>query len=223
MNILSLEKKTQIISALVEGNSIRTTSRMTGCSKDTISRLLVSVGKACAEYQDKTLCNLTCKRIECDEIWSFCYSKAKNVPEEHKGEFGYGDVWTWTAIDADTKLVPAWYVGSRDAEDGYIFMSNLKNRLANRIQMTTDGHKVYLDAVEKAFGSEIDYAMLIKVYGQQPENEKRYSPAECVSTEKLVRQGQPDTKMISTSYVKRQKSYNEDEDEEIYQINKCFL
>ncbi len=205
MNVLSLEEKTKIIAALVEGNSIRAISRMTGNSKDTISRLLVSVGKACFEYQDIYLRNLPCKNIQCDEIWSFCYAKEKNVPEELKGQFGFGDVWTWTAIDADTKLVPSWYVGSRDAIDGMAFMNDLKSRLANRVQLTTDGHKVYLQAVENAFGSEIDYSILIKIYGkQQKEDEKRYSPADFVGTEKIIMQGNPKNENISTSYVERQ-------------------
>lgn len=205
MYTLSLENKIQVISSLVEGNSIRATCRMTGVAKGTVTRLLESVGKVCNDYQDVVLRNLPCKNIQCDEIWSFCYAKEKNVPEEHKGEFGYGNVWTWTALDADTKLVPAWQIGLRDAEDGMIFMNDLKNRLANRVQITTDGHKVYLQAVENAFGSEVDYAMLIKIYGKsQKEEEKRYSPAECIGTEIQVMQGKPDTKNISTSYVERQ-------------------
>ena len=205
MNVLSLEEKTKVIAALVEGNSIRATCRMTSVAKGTVTRLLVSIGKVCAVYQDKTLRNLPCKNIQCDEIWAFCYAKEKNVPEELKGSFGYGNVWTWTALDADTKLVPSWRIGSRDAVDGMLFMNDLKSRLANRVQLTTDGHKVYLQAVESASGSEVDYAMLIKIYGkQQREEEKRYSPAEFVGTETLVMQGKPITKNISTSYVERQ-------------------
>lgn len=177
---------------------------MTGAAKGTVTRLLASVGKACAEYQDVMLRDLPCKNIQCDEIWSFCYAKEKNVPQEYKGQFGFGDVWTWTALDADTKLVPSWLVGSRDAEHGQLFINDLKNRLANRIQLTTDGHKVYLSAIENAFGSEIDYAMLIKLYGETPEGEKRYSPADCIATETQVIQGKPDIKKVSTSYVERQ-------------------
>ena len=204
MNTLTLEKKAQVISALVEGNSIRATCRMTGAAKGTVTRLLVSVGKACDEYQDLALRNLTSTNIQCDEIWSFCYSKAKNVPQERKGQFGYGDVWTWTAIDADTKLVPSWHIGSRDADHGLIFMNDLKSRLSNRVQLTTDGHSAYLKAVESTFGSEVDYAMLVKLYGKTPAGDTRYSPADCIATEKIVKQGNPEKKNISTSYVERQ-------------------
>jgi len=204
MNILSLEKKTQVISSLVEGNSIRATCRMTGAAKGTVTRLLANVGKTCAEYQDVVLRNLPCKQIQCDEIWSFCYAKDKNVPERYRGKFGYGDVWTWTAIDADTKLVPSWLIGLRDAPNAYRFMQDLKKRLANRVQITTDGYSSYLWAVENVFGSEVDYAMLVKLYGQQPDGEKRYSPAQCIATRQQVLQGNPDTSKISTSYVERQ-------------------
>ncbi|MCL4338495.1 IS1 family transposase [Patescibacteria group bacterium] len=204
MNTLTLEEKTKVIAALVEGNSIRATCRMTGVAKGTVTRLLSSVGKVCAKYQDKVFRNLSCKRIQVDEIWSFCYAKDKNVPEEHKGEFGYGDVWTWVAIDADTKLVPSWCVGLRNAIYAYRFLSDLKSRLANRVQLTSDGHKVYLDMVERVFGADIDYAMLIKLYGQESEGEKRYSPTKCVATENHIMQGNPDPTKISTSYVERQ-------------------
>lgn len=204
MNVLSLEKKTQVIASLVEGNSIRATCRMTGVAKGTTIRLLESVGKACREYQDKTLRNLPCKQIQCDEIWSFCYAKEKNVPDELKGKAGVGDVWTWVAIDADTKLVPSWSVGLRNPKYAYRFMLDLKKRLANRVQITTDGHSSYLWAIEKTFGSEVDYAMLVKLYGQQPDREKRYSPAQCIATRQEVLQGSPDTKKVSTSYIERQ-------------------
>jgi len=204
MNTLSLEEKTKVIAALVEGNSIRATCRMTGIAKGTVTRLLERVGNACAEYQDIWLRDLPCKNIQCDEIWSFVYSKDKNVPAEHKGQFGYGDVWTWTALDSDTKLVPSWHIGTRDAVDGSIFMNDLKSRLANRIQLTTDGHKVYLKAVENSFGMDVDYAMLVKLYGETPEGEKRYSPAQCIATDTQVVMGKPDKKLISTSYVERQ-------------------
>lgn len=204
MNKLSIHRKANIIKSLVEGNSIRATCRMTDTAKGTVIRLLRDVGTACALYQDEHLRNLPCKKIQCDEIWSFCYSKQKNIPEGKQGSFGYGDVWTWTAIDADTKLVPSWLVGLRDADYANEFMADLKNRLANRVQITTDGHKVYLWAVEDAFGSEVDYAMLIKLYGQEPESEKRYSPAQCIAAEPHIIQGNPDPTKISTSFAERQ-------------------
>ena len=204
MNKLSIEKRTQIITSLVEGNSIRATCRMTDTAKGTVIRLLASVGAACAKYQDEHLKNLPCKHIQCDEIWSFCHAKQKNVPEEKQGKFGYGDVWTWVAMDADTKLVASWLVGLRDADYAYEFIQDLKAKLANRIQLTTDGHKVYLEAIEDAFGADIDYAQLVKLYGQEPESEKRYSPAQCIGTDPHIIQGNPDPRLISTSFVERQ-------------------
>lgn len=204
MNRLSLERRVKVISALVEGNSIRATCRMTSTAKGTVTRLLAEVGKACAGYQDKHLRNLPCTNIQCDEVWAFCYAKQKNVPEEKQGQFGYGDVWTWTAIDADTKLVPSWLVGLRDAGYAYEFMLDLKSRLANRVQITTDGHRVYLKAVEDVFGPEVDYAMLVKLYGQEPESEKRYSPAQCIGANPTIIQGYPNPAKISTSYAERQ-------------------
>jgi IS1 family transposase len=204
MNKLSVDRQSQIVKVLCEGNSIRSTARIAGAAINTVVKLLKDVGKACAKYQDKHLRNLPCKHIQCDEIWSFCYSKQKNVPENKQGKFGYGDVWTWVAIDADIKLVPSWRVGLRDAGYAYAFMADLKSRLANRVQLTSDGHKLYLWAVEDAFGSEVDYAMLVKLYGQELEDETRYSPAKCISAEPHVIQGNPDPSQISTSYVERQ-------------------
>jgi IS1 family transposase len=204
MNRLSIERRAQVISALVEGNSIRATCRMTGTAKGTVIRLLAAVGKACAEYQHKHLRNLPCKHIQCDEIWSFCYAKQKNVPEDKQGRLGYGDVWTWTAIDADTKLVVSWLVGLRSAPYAYAFMNDLKNRLANRVQLTTDGHTVYLWAVEDAFGKDVDYAMLVKLYGKEIDSETRYSPAKCIGANPTIIQGDPDPAKISTSFVERQ-------------------
>ncbi|MHB8526763.1 MAG: IS1 family transposase [Candidatus Acidiferrales bacterium] len=203
MNKLSTEKRGQVVSALVEGNSIRATVRMTGVSKNTIAKLLVELGEACADYLDKALVNLNCKRIQCDEIWSFCYAKQKNVPEQFQGAFGYGDVWTWTAMDADSKLIVSWLVGGRDAGTAYGFMDDLAKRLANRVQLTTDGHRAYLSAVEEAFGSEIDYAMLVKMYGKD-EADTRYSPPECISCREVEISGRPDPKHISTSMIERQ-------------------
>lgn len=156
MNKLPPEKQVEIVHMLCEGASMRSISRIADVSINTVSKLLVDIGKACAEYQDKVFHNLPCKRIECDEIWSFCYAKEKNVPKNKKGKFGFGDVWTFTAICADTKLVPTWLIGHRDLEDAKIFMNDLASRLANRVQLTTDGHKMYLEAVENAFGSDVD-------------------------------------------------------------------
>src|SRR6266705_3195756 len=205
MNNLPMERQIAVISALVEGNSVRATVRMTGVAKDTVIKLLTKIGQACAEYQDKTLRNLPCKRIQCDEIWSFCYAKEKNVPADLRGKFGYGDVWTWTALCADTKIIPCWRVGGRDAWNAQNFMHNLASRLANRVQLTTDGHRVYLTAVELAFGTQIDYAMLVKLYGNEPkEAETRYSPAQCIGAIATSVIGNPDRNHISTSYVERQ-------------------
>lgn len=204
MNALTIEKRVQVIAALVEGNSIRATVRMTGVAKNTIVKLLLDVGTACLEYQDKRLRNLKCKRIQCDEIWSFCYAKEKNVPTSKKGQFGYGDVWTWVAIDPETKLVPSFMVGNRTALAAREFMDDLASRLASRVQLTTDGHRAYLEAVEEAFGSEVDYAMLVKLYGTDSEPDTRYSPAECIGCREIAVAGRPDPKHISTSHVERQ-------------------
>jgi IS1 family transposase len=203
MNRLNRTKQAQVIAALVEGNSIRAIERMSGVAKHTILKLLKDVGIACADYQDRTLRNLKCKRIQCDEIWQFVYSKEKNVPQEKRGHFGYGDVWTWVAIDADTKLVPSFMTGNRDAHSATMFIDDLASRLASRVQLTSDGLKFYLEAVEGAFGCDIDYAMLIKIYGATQE-ETRYSPAECIGCEVKKIQGTPDSDHISTSYVERQ-------------------
>jgi IS1 family transposase len=204
MNRLSRERRSHVLRALVEGTSIRATCRMTGTAKGTVLSLLEDAGAACLDYQDRTLRNLPCRRLQCDEIWSFCHSKQKNVPEEHAGEFGYGDVWTWTAIDSDTKLVPSFAVGTRDADAANTFMLDLASRLRGRVQLTTDGHKPYIEAVEGAFGANIDYAMLTKVYGQTPESERRYSPAECIGSDIRFINGNPDPKHVSTSHVERQ-------------------
>lgn len=204
MNKLSPEKQAQVLMALVEGNSIRATVRMTGVAKNTVAKLLRDVGMACAEYQDKAFRDLPCRHIQCDEIWSFCYAKERNVPADKKGQFGYGDVWTFTAICADTKLVPAWHIGRRDLENATIFMKDLAARLANRVQLTTDGHSMYLDAVERAFGTDVDFSQLVKIYGQSPEGQRRYSPPVCVGAVKQKINGNPEHKKISTSYVERQ-------------------
>ena len=204
MNRLDSSKRAQIVSALVEGTSIRAIVRMFGVSKNTVAKLLLEVGAACAIYQDKHLRNLTCKRVQCDEIWSYVGAKDKNVPADKQGQFGFGSVWTWTALDADTKLICSWMVGGRDAGAAYDFMQDLAGRLANRIQLTTDGHAAYLSAVDNTFGNDIDYAMLIKVYGAPRETEARYSPADCIGCQRKEITGKPDSKHISTSYVERQ-------------------
>jgi len=204
MNKLSLERRAQIISCLVEGNSVRATCRMTGSSKGAVLKLIADLGPACQKYQDETLRNLPCQRLQADEVWSFCYSKQKNIPERLVGKLGVGDVWTWTAIDADTKLIPCWYVGSRSGAAAYRFMTDLAGRLANRVQLTTDGHRAYLNAVDATFDRDIDYAMLVKIYGDAPDSEKRYSSADCLGADKTVIRGRPDPEHISTSYVERQ-------------------
>ena len=204
MNRLSQEKRCQIVASLVEGNSIRATCRMTDTAKGTVLKLLRDLGTVCAEYQDEHLRDLPCSVLECDEIWSFCYAKQKNLRDEYKRTFGYGDVWTFTAICADTKLVPTWRLGSRDAGTATDFMQDLASRLAGRAQITTDGHSMYLNAVEDAFGAGVDYAMLQKIYGADPEPQKRYSPAKCIGIDIETIQGNPDPERISTSYVERQ-------------------
>jgi IS1 family transposase len=178
---------------------------MTGAAKHTVLKLLADLGRACAAYQDRAFRNLPCKRIQCDEIWSFCYAKERNVPEELKGQFGFGDVWTWTALCADTKLVPCWLIGGRSAEYASKFMSDLAGRLANRVQLTTDGHRAYLEAVWNAFGNDIDYAMLEKIYSNPPTGaQTRYSPGVCCGAKKKKVTGNPERKQVSTSYVERQ-------------------
>lgn len=204
INNLTDDKRAQVIACICEGNSIRSTVRMTGVSKNTVTKLVVELGAECIRYQDRVFRNLKCKRIQADELWSFCYAKDKNVPEEKRGKFGYGDVWTWIAIDADTKLIPSFFVGDRDAESANEFIHDLADRLAHRVQLTTDGHNAYLTAVEEAFGADIDYAMLVKIYGSNVEKETRYSPAVCIGCVQKTVSGKPDPKHVSTSYAERQ-------------------
>jgi IS1 family transposase len=206
MNQLSTAKRVAVVAALVEGNSLRSTCRMTGVAMNTVLKLLAELGTACAEFHNVRVRNLQVKRIQCDEIWQFCYSKMKNVPTEKIGQFGYGDVWTWTAIDADTKLIPTWFVGSRDVNSAHWFMRDLESRILSRVQLTTDGHRAYLTAVDEAFDGQIDYAMLVKIYGagENRDGAVRYSPAKFIASQTEVIRGNPDAGHISTSYVERQ-------------------
>jgi IS1 family transposase len=206
MNRLPVGRRAQILGMLVEGNSLRAVTRLADVSINTVTKLLLDVGSACEQYQDKALRGLKARRIQCDEIWAFVYAKAKNLPDKYAGAFGYGDVWTWTAIDADSKLVPSWAVGRRDGFTAQAFIRDLKDRLANRVQITTDGHKVYLEAVEGAFGADVDYAMLVKLYegdSGQRQAEARYSPAECLGTRTVCIAGRPDERYVSTSFAER--------------------
>lgn len=204
MNRLSTADRVRVVSCLVEGNSIRSTVRMTGIAKNTVAKLLVDIGCATHGMMERTLVNLPCKRVQCDEIWSFVYAKDKNIPAHLKNEVGVGSVWTWTALCADTKLVLAWFVAGRDAESARMFMEMVAGRLAGRVQLTTDGHGAYLDAVPHAFGDNIDYAQLVKLYGNEHAGEARYSPPTCTGCKKKRRIGKPEKKHISTSYVERQ-------------------
>jgi IS1 family transposase len=202
MNRLSTERRAQIIGCLVEGNSIRATVRMTGAAKNTITKLLADLGEACAEYQDGVLQDLPCKVLEVDEIWSFCYAKQKNVPEQFKGTPGYGDVWTFTSICADTKLVPSWLVGERTSDDAEYFLTDLASRLEGRVQLSTDGHRIYEGTVGPAFRQNVDWAQIQKQFSGGEDG--KYSPPVCIGTKRRVVKGDPDPDRISTSYVERQ-------------------
>jgi IS1 family transposase len=205
MNRLESETRAQVINCLIEGCSIRATVRMTGVAKKTVMRLLLEVGTICADYQDKVFRDLKCKRLQLDEMWSWIYCKEKNRTEEiAKKNPAAGDVWLWTAVDADTKLVPAWMLGSRDGRTARRFVADLASRLSHRVQITTDSHRPYLQAVEDAFGGDVDYAMLHKVYGFPMEHETRYSPATCIGCEQKRISGDPAMEHISTSFVERQ-------------------
>jgi IS1 family transposase len=204
MNKLPIAKKVQIINLLVEGSSLRAASRIADVSINTVTKLLVDVGRACEVFHDEKVKAIKSKRIQCDEIWSFVYSKQKNVPDGKEMEAG--DVWTWTAIDAESKLIVSWYVGDRSAVSAHLFMKDVAGRLANRVQLTTDGHVAYLNAVDNNFENNIDFAQLQKVYGMaegESENERKYSPAQCTGIKKRVIKGKPDEEHISTSYVER--------------------
>ncbi len=205
MNKLPIEKRRQILAMLVEGSSMRSISRVADVSINTVSKLLVDAGNACIAIHNDTVQNVESQRIQCDEIWSFCYAKQKNVKVAKAAPEEAGDVWTWTAIDADTKLILSFFVGGRDAEYAMEFMDDLRSRLATRVQLTTDGHRAYLEAVEEAFGADVDYAQLVKIYGAAPDGpQTRYSPADCTGIRKRRVEGNPDIDHVSTSYVERQ-------------------
>jgi len=203
MNQLDNETRCQVIGCLVEGMSIRATVRLTGAAKNTIQKLLLEIGDVCMAYMDQAFRNLNSQRVQIDECWAFCYAKAKNVTPEIKAVNPCaGDVWTWAAIDADTKIIPSWIIGPRDSTTARLFVNDLASRLANRIQLTSDGLQAYLGAVERAFRGQVDYAMLVKVYGSNPA-ETRYSPAECIGCERKGIAGDPDPRHVSTSYIER--------------------
>jgi IS1 family transposase len=204
MNKLSTAKRVQIVKALVEGNSLRGTSRMVGVSINTVTKLLVDLGTACEAFHDSVVRNVPAKRVQADEIWTFCYARKENLPDELRGVHGYGDLWTWVGQDADSKLVLSWHVGRRDAETAHPFMQDLASRISTRVQLTTDGLHAYLEATDTAFGADIDYARLIKVYGSDPNAARRYAPPVCIEAKVQVVTGDPDIKHISTSYIERQ-------------------
>ena len=205
MNKLPLATRSQILAMLCEGSSMRSISRVCDVSINTVSKLLVDAGKACAAFHDEQVRDVKARRVQVDEIWSFTAAKQKNVGGMKKPVQGAGDTWTWTAIEADTKLLITWLVGGRDSDYAIAFMDDLRDRLANRVQLTSDGHKAYLEAVEGAFGGDVDYAMLVKLYGATSESAKgRYSPAECIGARKTPIEGNPDPKHVSTSYAERQ-------------------
>jgi len=204
MNRLPIAKRIQILSLLCEGNSMRSTSRLADVSINTVSKLLVDAGRVCAEFHDEKVRGVKARRVQVDEIWSFTYAKQKNVAGASKAPAAAGDTWTWTALDADSKLIVSWLVGGRDTDYAIAFMNDLRDRVSNRIQLTSDGHRPYLVAVEEAFGGDIDYAVLQKIYGQDANPEKRYSPAVCLGSKQETVCGAPNPKHISTSYVERQ-------------------
>ena len=207
MNKLPNSKRAQILEMLVEGMSMRAASRVAKVSINTVTKLMVEAGEACAAYHDEAVRDVEARKVQCDEIWAFCYAKEKNVARAKAAPHGAGDVWTWTAIDADHKMILSYAVGDRSGQTANEFMGDLSGRLANRVQLTTDGHKAYLEAVEGAFGSDVDFAQLVKLYGDSTGHkghEKKYSPAECTGTKKRAVEGNPDVAHVSTSYVERQ-------------------
>jgi len=205
MNKLPVAKRVQILTMLVEGSSLRSISRVCGVSINTVTKLLIDAGQVCAEFHDKTVRDVKATKIQCDEIWSFTYAKAKNVYEAKAAPVGAGDVWTWTALDADSKLMVSWWAGDRTIETGLPFLRDLQSRLANRIQLTSDGHGAYINAVKRSFGDNVDFAQLVKIYKESGETVRgRYSPAECIGAKKTAVVGNPDEKHISTSFAERQ-------------------
>jgi len=204
MNKLPVAKRAQILSMLCEGASMRSVSRLAGVSINTVTKLLVDAGRVCAGFHDEMVRGVTAKRVQVDEIWSFTYAKAKNAETAAKAPERAGDTWTWTAIDADSKLIVSWLVGGRSLEYAVPFMQDLRDRLANRVQLTSDGHRAYLEAVETAFGADVDFAQLVKIYGGSGEPETRYSPAKCLGAVPHEVTGNPNPKHISTSFAERQ-------------------
>jgi IS1 family transposase len=204
MNKLTTAKRVQIVKALVEGNGLRATARMVGVAFNTVLKIVPELGAACEAFHDSFVRNVPSKRVQCDEIWSFCYGRKENLPEELRGVLGYGDLWTWVGQCADSKLVLSWHVGRRDAQTAYPFMHDLASRLSSRVQLTTDGHRPYLEAVDSAFGTDIDFARLIKVYGSDPKADTRYAPAVCLEQKVEIVSGDPAIEHISTSYIERQ-------------------
>ena len=203
MNKLSTAKRVQILNMLVEGMSMRATSRVANVSINTVSKLMVEAGQACAAYHDEVVRDVEARRVQCDEIWSFCYAKQKNVMLAKSAPEGAGDVWTWTALDSDSKMILSYEVGDRSGATAIEFMDDLRNRLANRVQITTHGNAAYLEAVEGALGGDVDYAQLIKIYGDVPQTEARYSPPACIGARKIQVEGKPKRKDVSTSHVER--------------------
>lgn len=203
MNKLPPETRAKILHLLCEGNSIRAITRLLGVGKNTVARLLCTAGQACDDYQHRTLVNLKCERLEIDELWSFTYCKEANTQRAKNKPAQAGDTWTWVSICAKSKLIPSWYIGEHDLEAATILMDDLKSRLSGRVQLSTDGHRAFLQAIETTFGDEVDYGQIVKIFGRSDEGPRRYSPPVCVGTEKHSRIGNPDMKLVSTSYVER--------------------
>src|SRR5665213_429305 len=223
MNKLSPEKRAQALQMMAEGVSLRAATRLTGISRTTLLKLLEDAGQAFSEYQDRTLVNLPCKRVQVDEAWAFCYAKQKNVPTAKAAPDGAGDIWTWVGLDADSNLVVSWYVGNRDSEAAMTFIDDLAPRLASRVQLTSDGHKPYLEAIEGAFGGDIDYAMLVKVYGAAPEGQRRYSPAICTGAPQVSRRRKSRSQVCQHVVCRAPKSEYQNGQSSYDAAHQCFL